>query len=62
MECEARWVLKTFPAHRRSKAKPQTVRDWLEGLEDVRGKDHCQRLRAVMRTLWRASQSQQGQK
>lgn len=60
MECEARWILKTFPAHRRSKAKPQTVRDWLEGLEAVRGKNHVQRLREVMRAMWKGSQSQQG--
>lgn len=62
MECEARWILRNYPAHRRSKTKPVLIKEWLERLEAVRGKSHVQQLRQVMRQQWKASQSLQSQK
>lgn len=62
MECEARWILKNYPAHRRSKTKPVLIKEWLEQLQGTRGEDHVSKLRQVMRQQWKASQSQQGQK
>lgn len=54
MQCEAAWILKTFPTTRRSKHHPQTVRDWMDGLRAKRGEGHVAKLRAVMAALWKA--------
>jgi hypothetical protein len=52
MECEARWILKTYPTTRRSKHHPQTVRDRLDALAG-RGSNHLQQLRQVMASIYR---------
>lgn len=57
MECEAAWILKTFPTTRRSKHHPLTVRDWLEQLQRSRGAGHVARLREVMAALWRRNRA-----
>lgn len=54
MECEARWILKTYPTTRRSKHHPQTVRDRLDDLAG-RGSTHLQQLRQVMASIYRQS-------
>ena len=52
MECEARWILKTYPTTRRSKHHPETVRDRLDALAG-RGSSHLQQLRQVMASIYR---------